>query len=110
MKYTIIMFLTSLSFCTCSQSAADSDCTFALNNVFKVHVLKIQHESLAYFYEKGKNKDSFIYRLDEGTHRNFVRVLKGISFDSGNNNDSISTVNQKGERADEKMNLRNTGR
>ena len=93
MKRTIIAFcLFSLSFSFIySQSGTDSDCMLNLENIFKVHVLKIRYEAIQSLYkeiEKNRRfpKDSYFLN-------SYVESIRGFSLDPEKLSDTICSVN-----------------
>jgi predicted patatin/cPLA2 family phospholipase len=70
-----------------SQSGVDSACKLNLENVFKVHKLKIRYENVQYIYDK----HGFVYLTSKNDWNRYFKLIKGFPLFE-EQKDSISGV------------------
>lgn len=85
-KLIILFFLSFLPFAfTYSQTGGHLN----LENIFKVHALKIKFETVQYFHEESKKEHSFIRTLSKRMWFYYFTEHIGITLNFGEQNDSI---------------------
>jgi len=90
-KIAIVNFcLFSFSFAY-SQSGIDSDCMLNLENIFKVHVLKIRYEAVQSLYKEIEQKRRF--PKDSYFLNSYFELIRGFSLNHEKRSDTICSVN-----------------
>ncbi|GHT63382.1 hypothetical protein AGMMS50239_19220 [Bacteroidia bacterium] len=74
-----------------SQSGVDSVCTSNIENIFKVHDLKIKYKTVQYIYEESKKNHKF--PKDNDLLNSYFEMIRGFPLYPKKQNDSISRVN-----------------
>jgi hypothetical protein len=90
------MKVVSIVFCLCffsfafvySQLGTDSN----LENIFKVHDLKIRYETVEYIYEESKNKTSTFSSRNDYYLNYYFEIITGVPLYSQKHNDSVLRV------------------
>ncbi|GHT78184.1 hypothetical protein FACS189464_1190 [Bacteroidia bacterium] len=91
-KVIIVIFLCFLPFAFIySQLGVDSDCTSNIENIFKVHDLKIKYETVQYIYEE--NKQNRRFPKDSDFLNSFFEIVRGFPLYPKEQKDSICEVN-----------------
>jgi hypothetical protein len=93
-KMIIAFYLCLLPFaCIYSQSEVDSVCRTNIENIFKVHELKIKYDAIQFLYQKMNNKNSFIYIMSKVSWSHYLELISDSPMESKEQQDSISGVN-----------------
>lgn len=91
MKKVIVFFLCVFSVvCAYSQTGADSDCTSDMENIFKVHDLKIKYETVQHIY----GKHGFLYIMSKDRWNSYFKLIRGYPLFE-EQQDSVSGVKHK---------------
>jgi hypothetical protein len=91
MKTVIFVFCLSLlpiAFAY-SQSEADAHCNLNLENIFKVHTLKIKYETVQYIYKERKSR----FPKNSDFLNGYFELIRGFPLSSKKQCDSVSGVN-----------------
>ncbi|MDR1169478.1 MAG: hypothetical protein LBK97_01425 [Prevotellaceae bacterium] len=73
----------------------DSVCKTNMENIFKVHFLKIKYECVQYIHEESRKERSFIYSLSKDMWDYYLGLIRGFPPDIEDQKDSISKVNSE---------------
>jgi len=96
-KLIVVFYLCTLPFVyVYPQTGVESDCNSNLENVFKVHTLKIRYETVKYIYEK----HGFLYVMSKAKCNEYFELIRGfpMDFNSEKQKDTIISVNSEGEK------------
>jgi hypothetical protein len=91
-KVITVIFLSLLPFAFIySQLGVDSDCTSNIENIFKVHDLRIKYETVQYIYEE--NKQNHKFPKDSDFLNSSFEIVRGFPLHPKEQKDSICGVN-----------------